>query len=320
MGKSKKKSVETTPDTRPVVLTGATGFIGRRLLGRLLERGHHVRAVSRRAPSATGLEPHPNLEIVQADVLDASDLPQVLEGARAAFYFVHSMEGGIGDDVNAFVEKDRLAANNFGRAARDAGVEQILYLSGLKPQEEVSAHLSSRYEVELCLANWDVPVTVLRAGFIIGPQSAGFRMLQGVISRLSTMMINPDMHHQTQPVFVDDVIDALLLSLEHPSEVESQTFDLGSRETASYFDMIRSFCKHQNVEVNFVEVPWVPQTLASVYLSAVSDLPYALISSLSKGLSADLYAENEAIYDIFPQLPRTSPDDALRLSIDEARA
>lgn len=317
MGKNKKQSTTGSVDERPVVLTGATGFIGRRLLARLLDRGHRVRAVSRRSAAQTGLGPHPNLEIVQADVLNKSHLPDVVAGARAAFYLVHSMEGDIGEE-DAFIEKDRQASNNFGQAARDAGLSQILYLSGLRPTHEVSTHLSSRYEVELCLANWNVPVTVLRAGFIIGPQSAGFKMLQGVTSRLSTMLINPDMHHQTQPVYVDDVIDALVLSLENPEQVQGHTFDVGSRETASYFDMIRAFCKHQNVAVKFLEVPWVPQALASVYLSAVTDLPYALISSLSKGLSADLYAENEEIYSIFPQLPRTSPDEALRLSINEA--
>lgn len=306
-------------DARPIVLTGATGFIGRRLLDALLSAGHHVRAVSRRKPAQTGLPKHERLEIVQADMLDKSQVESVLHGARAAYYLVHSMEGGI-DGAQDFVKKDRQAALAFGRAAKRHGVEHILYLSGLKPDVDVSAHLSSRLEVERCLERSGVPLTVLRAGFIIGPQSAGFRMLQGLTNHLSTLLINPDMHHMTQPAYVDDIIDALVLCMEHPEQSQGKTFDVGSVETTSYFEMIRTFCAHKGVKVKFVDVPWVPTDLASAFIASVSHLPYALIVSLSKGLSVDLLAKNEQIYELFPQLNRTPPSEALKLSVQEARA
>lgn len=304
---------------QPIVLTGATGFIGRRLLDALLAGGHHVRAISRRKPEQTGLPRHPNLEIMQADVLNADDLQRVLSKARAAYYLVHSMEGGVGDEHD-FVEKDRQAATRFGKIAKKQGLSHILYLSGLEPDVQVSEHLSSRLEVERCLQKSGVPVTVLRAGFIIGPQSAGFRMLQGLTNHLSTLLINPDMHHNTQPAYVDDIINALVLCLEHPERTQHQTFDVGSSETTTYFEMIRTFCEQKGVNIKFVDVPWVPTDLASAFIASVSHLPYALIVSLSKGLSVDLLANNERIYELFPQLQRTSPNEAFARSLEELAA
>ena len=199
-----------------ILLTGATGFIGGRLMTALVEAGHEVRAVSRRPPERTGLLGREGVEVVQGDVTEADALPDLLSGCALAFYMVHSMEGGPGDEDD-FVERDRQAARAFGRAAREVGLERIVYLSGLEPDEFVSKHLASRNEVERELARGRVPLTVLRAGFIIGSGSAGFEMLEGVIGSMSHMLIPPDMHHVTQPTYVDDVIAALCWCSPTPS-------------------------------------------------------------------------------------------------------
>ncbi len=297
--------------SRHVLLTGATGFIGRRLLDRLLEAGHRVRAVSRRPASALDLPEHPALEVVQGDALKASDLGRILEGVDAAFYLIHSMEGGVGDE-EAFIERDRQAALNFSSAARAAGLDQIIYLSGLEPTEEISKHLRSRNDVERYLATDGVPVTVLRAGFIIGPESAGFQMLRGIVSQMKVMMISAELEHRTQPAYAGDVIEALALSLEHPERTLGECFEVGSAEVVSYFDIIRDFCACAGREISFMKVPWIPHELAATYISASSGLPYALITALAQGLNIDLLITNEALYERFPELGRTPPAEAMR--------
>lgn len=304
---------------RDVLLTGATGFIGRRVLPRLLEAGHRVRAVSRRPPHRVNLPAHPNLEVVQGDALSERDLPAILEGMEAAFYLIHSMEGGVGDEER-FVERDRQAALNFSRAAREAGLDQIIYLSGLEPTEEISKHLRSRNDVERYLGQHGVPVTVLRAGFIIGPESAGFQMLNGIVGNMRSIMISSDLHHRTQPAFVGDIVEALARCLEHPARTRGQLYEVGSREVVEYFDIIRDFCACAGKEVEFLEVPWVPTRVAATYISAVSGLPYALIAALADGLRVDLYVTNEALYEAFPDLPRTPPAEAMRRAWQEVRA
>lgn len=296
-----------------VLLTGATGFIGRRLLDSLLHSGCRVRAVSRRPPHKTGLPASLDLEVVQGDVLNPSDLDRLLDGVSVAYYLIHSMEGGV-EQVGDFVEKDRDAALAFGRAAARAGCSRIVYLSGLEPREPVSKHLQSRNDVEGYLACGGVQVTTLRAGFIIGPGSAGFQMLQGIVGQLKTLMVNPDMYHKTQPAFIDDVVQALTLCLQQPAHTRGATFDLGAAEVVSYLEMIKAFCKHKGRAMRFVDVPWVPRELASAYISAVSDLPYALVMSLSEGLRTDLLARNRELYTLFPQLGCTSMDEAMRRS------
>lgn len=299
-----------------ILLTGATGFIGGRLLDALVTDGHEVRAVSRRAPEDTGLLGREGVEVAQGDVTDADALPDLLAGCELAFYMVHSMEGGPGEE-DGFVERDREAARAFGRAARRAGVSRIIYLSGLEPDHFVSKHLASRNEVERELARSGVPVTVLRAGFIIGSGSAGFQMLEGIVGRMSRMLIPPDMHHVTQPTYVDDVLAALRWCVDHPEQTAGRTFDLGAEEPVSYFDLIREFCLSRDRDVVFEQVPWVPNAAAATYISAVSGLPYALVHALSEGLKVDLYAENDALYDLAPELPRTPALDAMRMACEE---
>ena len=298
-----------------VLVTGATGFIGRRLVQALLERGHAVRACSRRPPGATGLQPHAKLTIRQADALRRQELPALLAQIKVAFYLIHSMEGGLGQERD-FMERDRQAASAFGQEAAAAGVERIIYLSGLQPHESVSKHLQSRQEVEQLLAQAGVPVTTLRAGFIIGPQSAGFQMLQGVLGQLQVLMVNPDMRHRTQPAYVDDVIQALALCLERPEATRGRTFELGS-DVVSYLDMIQEFARHKGRSLRLLEVPWVPRALASMYIAAVSHLPYALIAALFEGLRTDLLVEDESLYRLLPELPRTPMREGMRRAFAE---
>lgn len=296
-----------------ILLTGATGFIGRHLLPKLLDEGHTVRAVSRRPADKLGLAPHERLEAVRADLLDAASLEAAFEGVDAAFYLVHSMEGGVGQEDD-FVARDKRAAQNFARAAERAGVEQIIYLSGLKPPGQASAHLASRREVERILSQCEVPLTVLRAGFIIGDGSAGCVMLDALTRTMDTLMVVPDFHNVTQPAFVDDVIEALWCCLSHRDETAGQTFDVGSETPVTYRHLIATHAANAGRRLELVDVPWAPKWLGAAWISAISELPYSLIRALSDGLKTDLCVEDERLYDIC-QIPRTPPDEAIRRAV-----
>lgn len=297
-----------------VLLTGATGFLGGFLLDALLERGYRVRATSRRPPHLVDLPDHPNLELVRADMLRRSDLKTLFRGVDAAFYLVHSMEGGVGD-AEEFVEKDREAARNFAQFAERDGVEQIVYVSGLKPDKPISKHLESRNEVERVLDESDVPLTVIRAGFIIGPGSAGYQMLTSMLDRLTVMMTIPEFANETNPAYVQDVVEALICCIEHPDQTGGETFEVGSTEVVSYREIMEYFAEFMGKNVEFVDVPWAPRAFGAAFISSISDLPYGLVRALSDGLEVSLYVTDERIYDIC-DVPRTSPRDAVRKSLE----
>lgn len=302
-----------------ILLTGATGFIGRHLLPRLLDAGHRVRATSRRPAHQLDIPTHDNLECIQLDLVDRASFDRTFDGIDTAFYLIHSMGGGIGREKE-FVERDKQAARNFACCAASAGVRQIVYLSGLKPPGQASAHLESRQEVERILsgkgtgAKGDVPLTVLRAGFIIGDGSAGCTMLDALTRTMDTLMVVPEFHNRTQPAYVDDVIAALMCCMSHRDQTAGRTFEVGSREQVTYLELIQMYADCAGRRLELIEVPWMPRSLGAVWLSAISDLPYGLIQALSEGLVTDLPVEDESLYEIC-DLPRTSPEKAMRWAV-----
>lgn len=300
-----------------ILVSGATGFIGRNLLPHLLDAGHRVRATSRKPTHHLDFVPHDRLELVQADLLDASSLDGVFEGVDAAFYLVHSMEGSVGHEKD-FVERDKDAARNFARRAAEAGVEQIIYVSGLKPPGHASAHLESRREVERILSEGNSPLTVVRAGFIIGDGSAGCVMLDALTRTMDTLMVIPEFDNCTQPAYIDDVVAALMCCLTHRDDTAGRVFEVGSCERVSYRRLIEMYAKFSGHTLELIEVPWAPRSIGSAWISAISDLPYGLIQALSEGLSTDLFVEDEELYAIC-DVPRTSPKEAIRRVVEASR-
>jgi uncharacterized protein YbjT (DUF2867 family) len=296
-----------------VLISGATGFIGRNLLPRLLDAGLRVRAMSRRPPDKLDFAAHDHLEIVRADLLDSNSLAGVFDGVDVAFYLVHSMDGSVGHEKD-FVARDKTAARNFARGAAQAGVDQIVYLSGLKPPGRASAHLESRREVEHIFAAGEVALTVLRAGFIIGDGSAGCVMLDALTETMDTLMVIPDFDNRTQPAYIDDVVAALIACLTLGEQAQAQVFEIGSRETVTYRELIEMYAGFAARQLDIVEVPWAPRGLSSAWISAISGLPYGLIQALSEGLSTDLLISDERLYEIC-DVPRTSPREAIRQAV-----
>lgn len=221
------------------LVTGATGYIGGRLVPELLAEGYRVRCLAR---SPAKLRDYPwagEAEVVRGDVMDAASVVGAMRDCEVAYYLVHALGTGHG-----FEETDRRAARIFGEQARAAGVRRIVYLGGLTPvgvpESELSAHLRSRAEVGRILLESGVPTTVLRAAVIIGSGSASFEMLRYLTERLPVMVTPSWVHTRIQPMGVRDVLRTLVGSARMPAEV-SRAFDIGGPEVLTYLEMMRRY-------------------------------------------------------------------------------
>ncbi len=278
--------VEVSAHPVHVLVTGATGYIGGRLVPRLLARGHQVRCVARDPDRLAGRD-WPGVEIVRGDLADASVLPAVLDGIDVAYYLVHSMaEGG------AFRERDRRMARAFAHAAGQAGVGRIIYLGGLgRPEEVHSRHLISRHEVGRTLAEAGVPVVEFRAAVIVGSGSASFEMIRHLAERLP-MMVTPrwiDTH--CQPISVRDVLDYLLRTLDHEDAIG--IYEIGGRDVLSYREMILHYAHLRGLRRVIVALPVPRPSLSSRFVDLVTPIPFRIAQPLIQSLQTEVVVRDD---------------------------
>jgi uncharacterized protein YbjT (DUF2867 family) len=222
----------TTTGERPhILLTGATGYVGGRLLKALEEKGYRVRCLARR-PEFLRARVGPATEVVRGDILDKGSLAPALAGIDAAYYLVHSM-GSSG----SFEEQDRIAASNFGQAAREARAGRIIYLGGLGERGKgLSEHLRSRQEVGEILRSSGVPVIEFRSSVVIGSGSVSFEMVRALVDRLPVMICPGWVRTPTQPIAIEDVIAYLVEAADLSLERGSEIFEIGGSDVVSYGD------------------------------------------------------------------------------------
>ncbi len=297
----------TRPVTPPhILVTGATGFIGRRLVPALLDAGHEVRALTRRPEAYDG----PGTA-VGADVNDPDTLPTALEGIDIAYYLVHSL------DSADFEKRDAAAARAFGRAAADAGVRQIVYLGGLGADDEkLSAHLRSRREVEGLLGEAGVPVTVLRAAIVVGAGGVSWELTRQLVKNLPAMVVPRWVATRTQPIAVDDVIRYLVGVADRP-EAFGRIFEVGGPDQLSYLEMLQIGSEVMDGRrVPIVKVPVLTPRLSSYWLALVTDVDVTTGRNLIDSMGTEVLVTDHAIRDLVPGEP-VAYDEAVRRALEE---
>jgi uncharacterized protein YbjT (DUF2867 family) len=291
-----------------VLVTGASGVIGSRLTSRLAADGHSVATAGRRADELE--ERWPDLRAVELDVLDRATLPPALEGITTAYYLVHSMESG----VDRFQEADHDGAANFGRAAKDAGVQRVIYLGGLGSEDEgpMSPHLASRQEVGKVLAEEGPPLLEFRAAMVIGPESASFRMLRDLVNRLPAMVVPRWVDTKTQPIAIDDVIEYLVAGASIPLERHHTVVEIGGPEIVTYREMLKAFAASKGVGRPIVAVPVLTPWLSSLWCGLTTSVPAELARPLIEGMSTQVTVRDRSAAELFPEIQPMAFPDALR--------
>lgn len=280
-----------------ILLTGATGYVGGRLLQQLEERKVGVRCLARQpeylAPSAAK-----TTQVVAGNVLDAASLKAAMTGVKVAYYLVHSM--GSGAD---FEEQDRRGARNFAVAAREAGVSRIIYLGGLGHGDALSAHLASRQEVGKWLGHSGVPVVELRASVIIGSGSLSFEMVRGLVERLPVMITPRWVRLKAQPIAIEDVIAYLVEALDLPDR-DCGVYEIGGRDVVSYEDIMVEYARQRGLRRLMIPVPLLTPNLSSLWLGLVTPLYARVGRKLFTSLRNSSIIEDSRALKIFSIKPR----------------
>lgn len=281
-----------------ILVLGATGYIGRRLVPRLVKRGHDVRTLIRRPGKApiTGCE---NCQVVQGDVLDASSLERAFVGIDIVFYLVHSMAAG----EQEFEQRDRLAASNVAEVAKRSGVKRIIYLGGLGRRDvQQSAHLKSRHEVGDLLRSGGVPVTEFRAAVIVGSGSASFEMMHHLVNRLPVMICPRWVTVRTQPIAISDVLSYLVEAVDK-NETSGRNIDIGGPEVLTYRAMMLTVAKVLGLKRLLIQVPVLTPRLSSYWVNLVTPIPTPLARALIESLRSETVCENMLASELFTIAP-----------------
>ena len=273
------------------LVTGATGFVGSRLVPALSEAGHDVSVLVR---DATSYDAPAGVTVFEGDLLEPASLEDALENADTVYYLVHSMGSGAG-----FEYRDRQAARGFERAATGAGLERVIYLSGLGDDRDgLSEHLQSRREVETLLAAGTYDLTVLRAAVIVGDGSASFRMIRQLATRLPVMVTPRWVHTECQPIAVADVIAYLVGVLEAP-ETAGETYEIGGPEVLTYREMLEETARKLGGRDPVVlPVPFLTPRLSAYWVDLVTDVPASVAHPLIDGMGNRVVVTDPAIWDV----------------------
>ncbi len=249
---------------RSVLLTGATGYVGGRLLPLLVSRGYLVRCLARQ-PENLQYRIEAPTEVVSGDVLNVDSLHNAMQGIDCAYYLVHSM-----GSTGSFEDQDRVAAKNFASAARAAGVKRIVYLGGLGDDtDDLSAHLRSRHEVGELLRESGCVVVELRASIVIGSGSLSFELVRALVQRLPVMICPKWVSVQAQPIAIDDLLEYLVSALEWDG-AQSRIFEIGGPQRVSYGDIMREYARQRGLRRWFISVPVLTPRLSSLWLGLVT--------------------------------------------------
>ncbi|GAB3149963.1 NAD(P)H-binding protein [Amycolatopsis stemonae] len=292
-----------------VLVAGASGFVGSRLCPVLEEAGHDVLAMTRHPAKYRGAG-----TAVRGDVADVDSLRDALKGVEAAYYLVHSL------DSADFKRRDADAARAFARAAADTGVRRIVYLGGLGDDDDaLSEHLASRREVERLLGETGVPVTVLRAGIVIGHGGTSWELTRQLVEHLPAMVTPRWVSTRTQPIAIADVVRYLAGVLDHP-EAAGRTFEIGGPEVLAYKDMLQRVAAIEGRPLVIVPVPLLSPRLSSYWLSLVTDIDVTTGRALIDSMTNEVVVRDDAIRRIVEFEPMGYDDAVLQALGERAKS
>ncbi len=282
-----------------ILLTGANGYIGLRLLHTLLDQGHEiicaVRSVSRLSVDE---ETKAKLQIIKIDFLEEVDISPVPEDIDVAYYLIHSMSGS----TTNFDELEEKSARNFNHHLEHTKVKQVIYLSGIVNDKNLSKHLSSRKKVEDVLGEGNFYLTVLKAGIIVGSGSASFEILRDLCEKLPIMITPKWVNTKTQPIAIRDVLE-FLTGVIGKTETYDQSFDIGGPDVLTYKEMMKIYASVRDLNLSIIQVPVMTPKLSSYWLYFVTATSYKLAKNLVDSMRVEVIAKNHELQDLLNLQP-----------------
>lgn len=280
-----------------ILLTGATGYVGGRLFPLLKKKNLSIRCLVRHPDKIAGHR-FRGATIQQGDVISGEGLAEALQGIHTAYYLVHALASD-----RDFEKKEQLGAEKFAAAAKAAGVEKIIYLSGLGHESsDLSPHLKSRHQVGKILAASGVPTLEFRAGIILGSGSLSFEMVRALVERLPLMIIPRWVQTPTQPIAIEDVLSYLILALDHPLP-HSQIFEIGGSDVVSYQDIMKEYGRQRGLHRLMIPVPVLTPHLSSRWLGLITPLFAKVGKKLIEGIRNPTLVRNSEALRVFPVRP-----------------
>lgn len=294
------------------LVTGVTGYIGGRLVPELLKKGYQVLVLSRDTDRLQGRPWINDVEVVEADVLQAETLPTALQNIDVAYYLIHSMSG---KSSSEFYNRDIQAARNFGQAASQQNVDRIIYLGGLgDPDDELSEHLASRQKTGSILRESGVAVTEFRAAIVVGSGSKSFEMVRYLTERVPIMICPSWVYSKVQPIAIRNVLQYLTSAIDKP-KTKDMIVEIGGSSVITYADMMKIYASVNGLKRILIPVPVLSPTLSSHWVHWMTPIPASLARPLIEGLKNDVIVQSKKAKELFPEITPLSYKRAVELAI-----